>query len=368
MMDNRSNQVVLSNQTFIHLRGWAILGVLVIHATGPAIALMANPIPSLYPAIILNQLSRYCVPMFFFISAYLYTKKFDSSFNYSDFIKRRFKTVGVPYLVWSLFYLTMRIMTGSIPLSDFDISFVTETLLKGTGYGHLYFIPAVFQFYIFLPFIIKFWQKLRANTYRSVLFFICFCIALVVYQLRITNLGSGIGHLLIGSDYILIWWLPFIFLGIEWASRPMDIRSTYKPYLYIALIIVIVLMNYEFIAQYKHWPYYYSFDMIGVSCGEMATFLRPSAFVYGLLSILLLTYAVHVRKVHGTGLTIIGKYSFGIYLMHPFLNKCVISAMNIISMPYSPWIILVAGTGLSITFVHVLSKIRGTEYIIGPIR
>lgn len=367
-MEERSNKFVLNNLDFIHLRGWAILGVLVIHATGPAIALMAHPIPSLYPAIVLNQLSRFCVPMFFFISAYLYTLKYDNSFNYPDFITRRLKTIGIPYLAWSFIYLTMRIMTGSIPLSEVNAQFIADTILRGTAYGHLYFVPAVFQFYILLPIIIKFWKRLRTSKFQSIILLSCFCLALIMYQLRITNLGSDAGHFLISGDFFLIWWLPFIIFGVEWASRNIDPIFINKPFFFISLIVCFSLMNYEFIAQYNQWNYYYSSKMVGVPWGEMATFLRPSAFLYAILTLSFLIYAVHNRKIHVAGIDIVGKYSFGIYLIHPLINKCVISVLKIIHLAYSPWIILIAGTILSVSVVYVLTKIRGMALIIGQTR
>ena len=55
---------------------------------------------------LLEVLSRYSVPAFFFISGYglFYTYALDKPFAYWSFIKKRLTSIGVPYVIWSLLY------------------------------------------------------------------------------------------------------------------------------------------------------------------------------------------------------------------------------------------------------------------------
>lgn len=49
----------------------------------------------------------FSVPAFFFLSAFgmFYSQPLDQPFVYKDYLRRRLRTVFVPYLAWSLFYM-----------------------------------------------------------------------------------------------------------------------------------------------------------------------------------------------------------------------------------------------------------------------
>lgn len=367
-MAQMNRPTIINGRTLVHLRGWAIVGVLIIHATGPTISHISQPTLSLYSAILFNQLARFCVPMFFFLSGYLYARKFIGQVNYSDFIGRRIKSIGIPYLVWSFIYLSMRVVTGDIPASGLSPQVIIGVLIKGTSYGHLYFIPAIFQFYILLPFLLKFWRWLNENSYHNILIILGVCTVVMGFQLRIVNLNSMTWSFLLNSHFLLLWWLPFVFLGFYWADSAINPDCLSFPLLVLGVVILFSVMSYEYIAQYNHWGYYYSHSMQGVSSDEMATFLRPSAFLFALLSVPLIIYVIQVMGGYIPWMAFFGKYSFGIYLMHPLINKCVVFILKFINVSSSPWIVLIAGTTLTATIVYVMSKMRGLNHMIGYIR
>ena len=95
------------SKRFIHsinyLRGLCMLGVIAIHIGSVA---LTNPTPNLGLIAVLEILSRFSVPAFFFLSAFglFYKYPLQGPFSYTTYLKRRLKTVFIPYLFWSLFY------------------------------------------------------------------------------------------------------------------------------------------------------------------------------------------------------------------------------------------------------------------------
>lgn len=372
-MANSEKEVELQSRTITQLRGLAILGVVAIHATGPWLSSPLIKQPAIYSLILINQLSRFCVPMFFFITGYLYARKYDGPFDYARFLRQRFFSIGIPYLLWSSLYMMIRMMEGYSSYVGLNGLSILECYMKGSASGHLYFISALFQFYLCLPIIIGFWRMVRSVVNPTVLMSFCFGLFLMIYQWRITSLDTGAGPFLLSSDYLIVWWFPFIFLGFEWGRQSWAGRGWGIQWIAVILAIAFFLMNFECFFQYNQWSYYYSTFMTHVDCGAIATFLRPTAFIFAFFSIPMLTYLIQNQGIYLNLFDILGKYSFGIYLCHPLVNKCIktlicLSGYQYTTALYTPWIYLVVGTGLTALLVHIMSKIRGMHWVFGTTR
>jgi len=88
-----------------------------------------------------NGLTRIAVPLFFLISGYLLV--LDKKTSFSDFlikIKKRARTLLVPYLIWALSGLLLYFVLQSIPQSQ---SFFTKKLIK--DYTFLEWLNAIFK-------------------------------------------------------------------------------------------------------------------------------------------------------------------------------------------------------------------------------
>lgn len=148
----------MRNQIIDNLRGLCMLGVIGIH-TG-SLALAPNDF-TLY--VLLEVLSRYSVPAFFFISGYglfctdrpLLTGGADN-FSYAAFMKKRLKGAGLPYLSWSLLYMLyfwLILPPGYVSWRPAHVLFV---LFFGLGCYHLYFMVILLWFYGTYPL----WRRL----------------------------------------------------------------------------------------------------------------------------------------------------------------------------------------------------------------
>lgn len=167
----------MRNTIIDNLRGICMLGVIGIHIG--SLALAPNNF-TLY--LLLEILSRYSVPSFFFISGYglACTDKgllSGSQLNYIDFMKKRLRGAGLPYLSWSLFYMLyfwLILPPGFVSWNPLHVAYV---LFFGLGCYHLYFMVILLWFYASYPL----WrQLLRIIIHQSIPFML---VLLFVFQL-----------------------------------------------------------------------------------------------------------------------------------------------------------------------------------------
>jgi peptidoglycan/LPS O-acetylase OafA/YrhL len=100
---------------------------------------------------------------FFFISAcmlaYAYT-----SLNWAGlrrFYWRRFLSVGIPYLCWTLIYFFYRMPTAHYP----SVSVALRSLgwMAATGYYQLYFLLVIMQFYLVFPLLLLLLRRTKGH-------------------------------------------------------------------------------------------------------------------------------------------------------------------------------------------------------------
>lgn len=130
-----------------YMRGLAMFGVVAIHVGAQALTA-----PALNPHIILvlEVFSRFCVPLFFFVSAFglFSSHPLGQPISYKQYYLRRAQTVLLPYLIWSLLYIAvMPPITNPDELYDS----IPKLLFFGIGAYHLYFMVILIWFYVFFP-------------------------------------------------------------------------------------------------------------------------------------------------------------------------------------------------------------------------
>ena len=132
-----------------YIRGVSMLGVVAIH-TGSQYLL--NPTPNVHLVALFEIVSRFSVPIFFFVSAFGLFYRMDAAapFAYGKFLRRRFKAVLVPYLLWSTLYLVHdRIFYGYAIVGG--VGHAAEIFFFGLAKYHLYFMVILIWFYVLMP-------------------------------------------------------------------------------------------------------------------------------------------------------------------------------------------------------------------------
>lgn len=332
----------MRNTIIDNLRGICMLGVIGIHIG--SLALAPNNF-TLY--LLLEILSRYSVPSFFFISGYglACTDKgllSGSRLNYIDFMKKRLRGAGLPYLSWSLFYMLyfwLILPPGFVSWNPLHVAYV---LFFGLGCYHLYFMVILLWFYASYPL----WrQLLRIIIHKSIPFML---VLLFIFQLAFN------------------WWTTHPGLNTAgWsviAKNFFDYRLNYLPLHYLLIFMsgglaacywekfIALLRRYSamvcmIFAASMAWDVQSCYEAVtvkGYTLIDLANTyhqLSPQGLCYTVGSLLFFCLALDLleRKAQSEGslakpfykaISILSAYSMLIYFVHPLLLDWLSSAYN----------------------------------------
>ena len=371
-----------------------MLGVIGIHIG--SLALAPNSF-TLY--LLLEILSRYSVPSFFFISGYglACTDKgllAGSALNYIDFMKKRLRGAGLPYVSWSLFYMLyfwLILPPGFVSWEPLHVAFV---LFFGLGCYHLYFMVILLWFYGTYPL----WRKLlriiihHNHAFMLVLLFIFqllfnwwtthpgvnsstwSVLAKNFFNYRLNYLPLHYLLIFIGGGLAAVYWEKFLALLHKYAAGVIA--------LYLASI---------------GWDVYSCYDAVkskGYSLLDLANTyhqLSPQGLVYTIGSILFFCLALDwlERKANSTtdmaplegscrrkategctiaaliykAISVLSAYSMLIYFVHPLLLDWITSAANYFGIIMTvkkvtlAYVLLVCGSlALSVLLTRLFAK------------
>lgn len=332
----------MRNTIIDNLRGICMLGVIGIHIG--SLALAPNNF-TLY--LLLEILSRYSVPSFFFISGYglACTDKgllSGSRLNYIDFMKKRLRGAGLPYLSWSLFYMLyfwLILPPGFVSWNPLHVAYV---LFFGLGCYHLYFMVILLWFYASYPL----WRRLlRIIIHQNIQFMLVF---LFIFQLAFN------------------WWTTHPGLNTAgWsvlAKNFFDYRLNYLPLHYLLIFIsgglaacywqkfIALLRRYNamvciIFAASVAWDVQSCYEAVtvkGYTLIDLANTyhqLSPQGLCYTVGSLLFFCLALDwlERKAQSEGsltnllykaISTLSTYSMLIYFVHPLLLDWLSSAYN----------------------------------------
>ncbi len=332
----------MRNTIIDNLRGICMLGVIGIHIG--SLALAPNNF-TLY--LLLEILSRYSVPSFFFISGYglACTDKgllSGSRLNYIDFMKKRLRGAGLPYLSWSLFYMLYFWLILPPGFVSWNPLHVTYVLFFGLGCYHLYFMVILLWFYASYPL----WrQLLRIIIHKSIPFML---VLLFIFQLAFN------------------WWTTHPGLNTAgWsviAKNFFDYRLNYLPLHYLLIFMsgglaacywekfIALLRRYSamvcmIFAASMAWDVQSCYEAVtvkGYTLIDLANTyhqLSPQGLCYTVGSLLFFCLALDwlERKAQSEGslakpfykaISILSAYSMLIYFVHPLLLDWLSSAYN----------------------------------------
>lgn len=332
----------MRNTIIDNLRGICMLGVIGIHIG--SLALAPNNF-TLY--LLLEILSRYSVPSFFFISGYglACTDKgllSGSRLNYIDFMKKRLRGAGLPYLSWSLFYMLyfwLILPPGFVSWNPLHVAYV---LFFGLGCYHLYFMVILLWFYASYPL----WrQLLRIIIHKSIPFML---VLLFIFQLAFNWWATHPGLNTAGWSVI--------------AKNFFDYRLNYLPLHYLLIFMsgglaacywekfIALLRRYSamvcmIFAASMAWDVQSCYEAVtvkGYTLIDLANTyhqLSPQGLCYTVGSLLFFCLALDwlERKAQSEGslakpfykaISILSAYSMLIYFVHPLLLDWLSSAYN----------------------------------------
>jgi surface polysaccharide O-acyltransferase-like enzyme len=271
------------------LRGVAILAVIAIHTTAHFTNIDAiNGL--LISNLVIDVFSHFAVPLFVFISGYVLSSKYRHVTT--TYYTKRIKAVILPYILFSFFYLSCTTLFYAKLPPD-----AIHRLLTG-GYGFLWFLILILQLYLLYPFLI-----IKATSYYIL------SSAFVAQFIWVSYAG-----VIIPSDLVGLVFPSHIFyfvLGIYAQKHPIKLRSSYL----MLIPILTAISSYSLISLIIEYGGFYNIPKSMPFNGMIDILLFT-------LTIIVLSNIVFSVKLPNV-LLLIGRYSFGIYLVHAFFMLAI---------------------------------------------
>lgn len=276
-------------------KGLAIIAVVAIHAFSSTIG---NSPVNLF----VDQLSRFTVPLFVALSGYGLSKSLEKALCHPELVsgsknqmpKQVRHDIGVvinyyakrvlKLLPWFLFAsVLILIYKGGY---DFLNYHTWTMILRGQADYHLYFVPMIFRLYLIFPLLYYLVTK------RPRLMLILALVLQVVWYEYSRDWLDQMQYLRLES------WIFYFVLGIYLSFRPMIHASKY-----MLLFGLILTFGHAYLLQQS-----------GVDMLIATRFTRLPVILYA-TGVILFFYNRQLASPAG-GLTILGKYSYQIYLLH----------------------------------------------------
>lgn len=313
------------------LRIIAIFAVIVIHATANILTACPSGTAVWQQTNILSAAARFAVPVFFMVSGIFFLDP-ERDVSVKKIFSKSLPRLIVALILWSLLYEVYPAFTAWLKTGKFDFSVIVlglKKILYGNEHFHLYFIYLIAGLYLITPILRVFTKNAtrRQTEYFLLLFFLCSGViptllkfapfssfARVFIQMDIRMVTGYVGYFLAGhyfSKYVLSKRNKIILyvLGIAAASAACIGTS----YLSASQIMPDVSL-YE-----------------GLSPFSMIYSAAVFVFVKNLRCLNALSEKTSKR------IAWVSKTTFGIYLMHDFLNMALRS-FDISLINYPPFI------------------------------
>ena len=344
-----------------YIRGVSMLGVVAIH-TGSQYLL--NPTPNIHLVALLEIVSRFSVPIFFFISAFglFYRMNLAEPFEYRKFLRRRFKAVLIPYLIWSTLYLVHDNWFYGYQLFP-DLDYAEEIYFFGLAKYHLYFLVILIWFYLLMPlwiFLVKrmtpaklilllavqiafdYWSSYCAETSEN-LFMKWRLNWLVLHYAFIFILGGMLGA---RSQKFFAWC----------AARRKIIGATF-------IITLTALLGWYYCLVYVN-------KFSALSAVNTAHQLSPLGIFYTIAASIFFFTLFEFGKLPAqmkNFLSLLGKNSYFVYLAHPFAIHYLslgLGKLGLVMTAPNALIFFVATVAATLSSKILFDKFNGRQKII----
>lgn len=293
------------------LRGMAILSVMGIHMLSIGTTNLEVGTVGYWGYYVIHSLLQFAVPCFIMISSIMiaYTTQNQDKINGLQFYKKRFFTVVIPYILWSLIYLLPQMAKGWIPFSKL----LSPTswfywLSRGKAYTHLYYMSVTVQLCILAPFLL--WGVRKLGKWFKKWDAAVIVILAVVSQIGIYYINKFyIRSWFQAQATLVIWYFYIILIGLWIGCHYRAFIEYLKKYQWLVAIAAFAMAVVYIV--------YKVFIVKGIKISTM--YYQYVWWIYVFFaSVILLRVAVALKeKGLGSRLETIGNYSFGIYLIHP---------------------------------------------------
>ncbi len=282
------------------LRTISIAAVLLIHTTTKVLEVTHYDLNTYSFTLFLNQLARFAVPLFIFISGFVLELNYDYHTSYWSYLKKRVGKIFIPYIFWSLIYYYF-VYTGNHDNPSW-------VLLTGSASYQLYFIPTLCIFYLLFPILHKAYKFIANIPVLTIL---------GITQIWLMNQDYFVKQFSF-PDPIRIFILSFFFfiLGM-FAGRNKDKIMEITGKIKYALIILIPYLVYYIFEEGKT-RYFETYNI-----GAFYSQWRPSVLIYTLVLGAIIFYTFNGSRFESKIIEKFSKLSYLVFFIHVIVLEIV---------------------------------------------
>lgn len=265
---------------------------------------------------IYNSLVRFSTPIFVMISG-VFLLDCKKNISIQGIFKKNIKKVAIAFVFWSFFYAIIPVISNKSSHTEFLKNFVA-------GHFHMWFLYMIIGIYIITPFLRKIAENEQLVKYFLVLSFIfVFLFKLLSVIPVISDIISVINTKM--SINFVLGYTGYFFAGYYLKNKPVKNPKIIYFLGVIAIGFTIFATKYVTKLQNKAYIEFFSYYMPNVLIVSVAVFV--------------LFLNLKIPEKFDKIVIILSNLSFGVYLIHPFVNTIIYkfittSSINtIISVP-----------------------------------
>ena len=272
---------------------WLMVGVVLLHSKN---IFLGKSIPSFIESLFSENLTQICVPLFFMISGFLFFRNENSSIQYLEKIKKRIKSLLIPYILWCLGIFLLIFVLQQLPgIGNFFPQKFMDMSLKDNflnaiiyPYNYPFWFIRELLLYVCLTPVIKFLIDKNGLVLPIFLFllgiitdsFLQLAVKVIqVYPFFYYVLGCYLGikklDIKINKNLTLILGIFYLFINILFANSSFDMWLSPES------MALIFLNNFKNLAGCIFvWGFYDC--MMGLSMPKIPTYYKYSFFIFAL--------------------------------------------------------------------------------------
>ena len=351
----------------VYLRAIAILAVISIHVSAYFTEMdRINFLTLLYMSI--DTFSHFAVPLFVCISGFVLYNKYQGSYSLKIFYKKRFLSVVPQYTIFSILAISF-LYAGTIYLGkvwNHNVIGIIYQYLSGTVFYHLWFFVLITQLYILYPILEKVFTK-SVENYNTLALLIFLLIVQILYQIFSIDKIFGNATLFLAYIFYFVLGMYVRFYYLNYKKMVMTFKPSYIFYFLLLSATILGICSIEFFRNGLTSQLIYF-------CYGIFAIVTPFYYflIFGLCLYCALKISEMIPNMNTKGLQIIGRYSFGIYLIHAFILTALRTILSKVGFNINNWlfypVVYILVLSMSLVFIYILNKVPYHEYIIGSSR
>jgi peptidoglycan/LPS O-acetylase OafA/YrhL len=337
--------------------------------------------------VIVDVFSHFAVPLFIFISGFVLSLKYKGLFSQKKFYKKRAKSILPQYIIFSILYLCFNIIISAIH-GNLKFPSITEIIfyfLTASSNYHLWFFALLIQFYILYPYIIRLYENFVNNG--KIFHFIFFALimqqaCIIIENIVITDFISStyfnsrtyfnvILSLLLGRIFFpyIFYFIIGIYVCQNYQSVLDKIFKAKKWIIPIIIVFTLVISALWINGIYKYGSYDNISPRYSIYYSLLNSIYYP--FIFSML-LIISSNLLHIKNKYSNyskTISLVGRYSFGIYLIHPLYMAIISSIFSYFNVDFNCLIfyptLFISTLTLSYFSVYLISYLPYGEILIG---